>query len=98
MKVILPNKQVIYLDHELDIDEKLKIVESLLYEWEDVIHENWLSNSVKYFLDSLSSFLVWKRQKDKYVLSKKQLELMKRADRTILLSALESASDEDSEV
>lgn len=65
MKIILPNKQVIYLDHELDIDEKLKIVKSLLREWEEVIHENWLSDSVKYFLNSLSSFLVLGKKRSK---------------------------------
>lgn len=98
MKVVLPNQQAIYLDHELEIDEKMKIVESLLCEWEEIIYENWLSDSVKCFLDSLATFLLWKKKKDKSMLSKNQLNLMKRSDRTILLSALESASDEDSEV
>ena len=58
-QVKLPNGEKVKLKKNISIDEKIKIVEDLVSDWDDFIRLNWHSKSVKFFLNSLSNYLVW---------------------------------------
>lgn len=87
VKVRLPDGTRVLLDDKATYEERLKKVNELLEEWTDVIKENskiWFSNAVKYFLDSLSSYLLWSKdiKSEHEILSKNKLEIMnRRSDR-----------------
>lgn len=83
MKVQLPNSDKIELDTNISLKEKMEVVKQLTEEWMSVITQNWNDNKVKYFLDTLTNYLVWhkdgrqngqKGNEDKYVLSKKKVD------------------------
>lgn len=80
VKIQLPNSTRIELDNNLSLEEKKRLVEELIEEWKPIIESGWESNSVKYFLDSLTNYLVWhkeeedKGKEDKYIMSKKKLD------------------------
>src|SRR5690606_18140445 len=87
MKIQLPNGQKSNLDENISFEEKLQIVEDLVEEWMPVIILNWHSNSIKFFLDSLSNYLVWHKEEDengykgyedKEILSRKKMEKLIR--------------------
>lgn len=84
MKIQLPNREKIILEDNLSLEDKMKLVLSLVNEWRDVCLENWSSNAVKYFLDSLSSYLLWhknnddKDKKNNGILSRYKLLMMNR--------------------
>lgn len=83
MDLKLPNGKEIILDENLNITEKIDIVNSLVEEWENFCIENWTNYNVKFFLDNLSNYLVWHKEdrekdkrgkEDKFILSKKKVE------------------------
>ena len=82
MKLHLPNGKKITLDNNLEIEEKIELSSKLLEEWHDIIHKNWTSISVVYFLDGLANYLVWHKEKedfnteDKEVISLRKIEEM----------------------
>lgn len=91
MKIKLPNGTDFELNDNLDINGKLKEVERLVNEWQSEITSNWNGNNVKYFIDSLSNYLVWHKEdreigkrgkEDKDVLSKKKTEKLVRYKKT----------------
>lgn len=90
LEVFLPNGKNILLDENISLEDKIKKTEELTEIWSDEISKNWHSNSVKYFLDSLSNYLVWhkeeedkiKKTEDKYVLSRKKIEKMVKFKKT----------------
>ena len=59
MKIQLPNGKQHTLDDDITLEGKIVEVNNLLKEWEFEIHNGWDSNAVKFFLDSLSNYLVW---------------------------------------
>lgn len=106
MKVTLPDGSAKVLDTSLNLDDKLKLTFELTEEWNSVIIENWNSKSVKYFLDSLSNFLVWhkeddeklKRTENKYILSRKKTEKLSRYKSTSKQINFSDLNKEDKEV
>lgn len=103
MKIQLPDGKPHNLEDNIAINEKLRIVDELTNEWLDVIIQNWHSNSVKYFLDSLTNYIVWhkdedeKGREDKEVLSRTKLEQMnkfKKRGKTVNFTDLTSDQKE----
>lgn len=88
MKIQLPNGRQHNLEESITLEEKLKIVESLTEEFHEIIIKNWNSNSVKFFLDSLTNYLVWHKEieekgsEDKEILSRKKVEKLTRYKKT----------------
>lgn len=97
MKIQLPNGQKIDLDENVDLQEKIFLVNHLSNDWMPIIILNWNSNSVKYFIDTLANYLVWHKDKeeqgreDKEILSRGKLEKMnkfKKRSKTVNFSDL----------
>ena len=96
MKLKLPNGEKIELNEKLSIKEKLKIVNDLVDEWDEQIHESWFNTKIKYFLDGLANYLVWHKDEherntvDKYVLSVVKVEELsgKRKGKSIPFSSM----------
>ena len=106
MKIQLPNGQQHILDEHISLDEKLKVVEDLTEEFMEIIKLNWNSNSVKFFLDSLTNYIVWHKEdreegkrglEDKEILSKKKLEKMVRFKKTSKTTNFSDLSKADAE-
>lgn len=76
MKIRLPNGEQHILKDDITLDEKVKIVEELTEQWKSEIENCWDSNAVKFFLDSLSNYLVW--HKDNKDVNKEDKEVMSR--------------------
>ena len=76
MKIRLPNGEQHILKDDITLDEKVKIVEELTEQWKSEIDNCWNSNAVKFFLDSLSNYLVW--HKDNKDVNKEDKEVMSR--------------------
>lgn len=104
MKIQLPNGKKLVLDESISIEKKLKKVEELTEEFMVTINEYFKSNynsksksnTVGFFLDGLSNYLVWhkededKNKQDKEILSIKKVEQMegKRKAPSIPFSSL----------
>jgi hypothetical protein len=135
MKIQLPNGEQAYLDESLTKDEKKAVAQKLSDEWRDLSRENWNSNSIKYFLDTLANYLVWhkepkralqrdrmvlakrpthtyvsyrlteaencvteKGQEDKYVLSRKKMEMLVRYKKTSKATNFTDLTDKHKEI
>lgn len=104
MKIQLPDGKQKTLDENITLEEKKKIVEELTEKWMYVLRLNWYSNSVKYFLDSLSNYLVWHKEEDqkgtedKDILSRKKLEKMSKMKKTSKQVNFSDLSKEQSEL
>lgn len=100
MKIQLPNGQQRNLDDNLTIDEKKEVVVGLVEEFDDIIHSNWDGNAVKFFLDSMTNYLVWHKSEeesgkhDKEVMSRNKTNRMIRGRKDIPFSDL-SAKDRE---
>lgn len=100
MKIQLPNGKKHSLDDGISLGEKIKAVESLIKEWNEVIIINWNSDSVKFFLDSLSNYLVWHKEnqssikEDKEVMSKNKTNRLHRGRNDIPFSSLSNRDRE----
>lgn len=101
MKIQLPNGEQAELNESLTLEEKMEVVNTYTQEWEDSISANWEKNQIKFFLDTLSNYLVWHKEpeikhagagsEDKEILSRKKLEMMskfKKTSKTINFSNL----------
>lgn len=94
MKVLLPNGEQLNLQEDITLDEKIALVEELTIQWREEINSNWSSNSVMYFLDSLSNYLVWHKDdvnskiEDKEVMSKNKTNRLHRGRKDIPFSNL----------
>lgn len=103
MKIKLPDGQKIELDENISIDKKIDKVKKLLNDYMFEIENNWNSNSIKYFLDGLSNYLVWHKEKaekgkeDKDILSIKKIEEMigKRKSKSMPFSSISTRQKED---
>lgn len=92
MKIQLPNGEQTELDESLTLEEKLAVVNTYTQEWEESISANWEKDQIKYFLDTLSNYIVWHKEpeikhagagsEDKEVLSRKKMEMMKKFKKT----------------
>ena len=88
VRIQLSNGQIVTLDESIEIKDKIDAVTDLVDEWMPILIVNWNSNAVKYFLDSLSNYIVWhkeekeKGKEDKEVLSRKKMEKMVRFKKT----------------
>lgn len=103
MNIQLPNGEKHELDESISMQEKLKVVEGLTEEWMPIIKSNWNSNSVKYFLDTLTNYLVWHKEEeergseDKEVMSRSKLEQMnkfKKRSKTVNFTDLNAEQQE----
>ena len=97
MKIILPNGSETRLDDGLNLEDKIKKVEELVNEFSEVIFENWKSDNVKFFLDSLSNYLMWHkedgdRSHDKEVMSRNKTNRMVRGRKDTPFSSLSKQS------
>lgn len=94
MKIQLPDGQKHNLDEEISLEEKIREVERLTSQWIDVILENWESNSIRFFLDSLANYLVWHKEdvnditEDKEVMSKNKTNRLHRGRKDTPFSSL----------
>lgn len=96
MKIQLPNGERITLPGDLQIKEKIELVQEMVAEWDELICKNWESDTIVFFLDGLANYLVWhkeeekKNKQDKYVFSIKKVEQMsgKRKALSIPFSSL----------
>jgi hypothetical protein len=100
MKIQLPNGEKHNLDEAISLEEKINVVKNLTSDWRDVIIQNWNSNSIRYFLDSLANYLVWHKDdntditEDKEVMSKNKTNRLHRGRKDIPFSSL-SATDRE---
>lgn len=99
MKVLLPSGIEHELDEKLELSEKIAKVEELLFEHSESIINNWKSDNVKFFLDSLSNYLVWHKEDgesghDKEVMSKNKTNRMIRGRKDTPFSSLGKQSKE----
>jgi hypothetical protein len=99
MKIQLPDGQRHILDECISLEEKLQVVEELTETWMPTLLLNWDSNSVKFFLDSLTNYLVWHKEPnesrhDKEVMSKNKTNRMLRGRKDTLFSDLSKADSE----
>jgi len=99
MKILSPIGETIELKTSITLEEKMMKVNELIGKYETEINKNWNSNPVKYFLDSLSNYIVWhkeeemKNKEDKEVMSHNKVrKLHKFDDKNINFSTL-SESD-----
>lgn len=95
MKIQLPNGVKYNLNEELTLEDKIKKVEEITEEWMPIIKDNWFSDSTKFFLDSLSNYLVWHREEedareDKEVMSRNKTNRLIRGRKDIPFSSLNS--------
>lgn len=93
MKIQLPNGKKVTLDDNIELSEKLVLVQHLTDEWMLIIIENWDSNSTKYFLDSLTNYIVWHKEpedskEDKEVMSRNKTNRLHRGRKDIPFSSL----------
>lgn len=79
----------------MSLKEKVEEVEKLIKEWEYEIYNGWNSNTIKFFLDSLSNFLVWHKEngeaankENKEIMSKTKTNKLYRNRKDILFSNL----------
>lgn len=99
MKIQLPSGQKTTLDDDINLEEKKQVVEDLVTEFEDAIIRNWHSNSVKFFLDALTNYLVWHKEPeesthDKEVMTRNKTNRMLRGRKDIPFSNLSSIDKE----
>ncbi|UGO51096.1 hypothetical protein PQE70_gp262 [Bacillus phage vB_BanS_Nate] len=101
MKIQLPDGKQKTLDENITLEEKKKIVEELTEKWRPICRLNWYSDTIKYFLDSLSNYLVWhkeeeeKQAEDKEVLSRNKTNRLHRGRKDVPFSCL---SEKDKEL
>lgn len=94
MKIRLPNGKQHILKDDITLEEKVKIVEELTEQWKSEIENCWDSNAVKFFLDSLSNYLVWHKdnedinKEDKEVMSRNKTNRLYRGRKDIPFSSL----------
>jgi hypothetical protein len=93
MKIQLPNGKSHTLDEGITLEEKIQVTEDLTEEWMCLIGENWDSNSIRFFLDSLSNYLVWHKEADesghdKEVMSRNKTNRLVRGRKDTLFSDL----------
>lgn len=100
MKIQLPNGKQHELKDGISLEEKVKVVEELTSEWKKEIENNWNSDSVRYFLDSLSNYLVWhkenldSKEEDKEVMSRNKTNRLHRGRKDIPFSNLNNQDRE----
>jgi len=100
MKLLLPNGRKIYLPDTISLEEKMKIVNGIIIEWEDYFRASWNTPKTKACLSILATYLCrgfhrdknvtqGKRVEDPYVWSKKKEQRVKFGDGiTILFSEM----------
>ena len=79
-----PNGSKINLEEDISIEEKLKVVNGLLSDWDSIFELGWNvnNNRITFFVDGLANYLVWhkeldeKGKEDKEVLSIRKVEEM----------------------
>lgn len=104
MKITLPNGKEKILNDHISIEKKLEIVSELSEEFTVITRYNWDGDSVKFFLDSLASYLVWHKEpedkgtEDKEILSVKKLEKMNRFKKTSKTVNFSDLSRKDAEL
>lgn len=88
MKIQLPDGEKHTLDEHITLEDKLVVVKELSEKFLPIIEKNWNSNSVKFFLDSLTNYLVWHKEpedkgsEDKEILSRKKMEKLVKIKKT----------------
>lgn len=87
MRVVTPDNKTIFLDDKADLDERMKIVKQLTEQYQEYYDNAWETNSVKFFLDRLSTYVNTgfkeKYTHDKEVLSLSKLKKMNRGDKRV---------------
>lgn len=84
MKLKLPNGEKIKLNTSLPLEERKKIVNEILEEWDWYFESSWELEKTKVFLEVLSNYLCMvkeeenKNTEDKYILSTTKMKHMKR--------------------
>lgn len=86
MQLLLPNGNKVFLDKSLDYAERVKVVESILSDWEEHFRKTWDMNKTKISLDVLSTYLVVTKEEedrtkeDKFIMSPTKMRKMLRGD------------------
>lgn len=101
MKIQLPNGKQHELEDGISLEQKVEVVEELTRKWQKEIEKNWDSNTVRYFLDSLSNYLVWhkenidSKEEDKVVMSRNKTNRLHRGRKDIPFSNLNNRDKEN---
>lgn len=104
MKIQLPNGEKVELKNGISLEEKVEVVKELTAEWQDEIERGWGSNAIKFFLDSLTNYLVWhkeeedKGKEDKYIMSKKKLDKLSNHRKDSKTTNFSSLNSKDREI
>lgn len=84
MNLKLPNGHKIKLNKNLPLEERKRVVNEILEEWDWFIRESWELMKTKVFLEVLSNYLCMvkegeeKNKEDKYILSATKIKHMQR--------------------
>lgn len=84
MRVKLPNGDKVILDTTLPLDERKKVVDKILQEWNWFFEESWELSKTKNCLDTLSNYICLvkdgdkKNKEDKYIMSLTKLKHLNR--------------------
>lgn len=87
MKLKLPNNDNVNLDTNLPLEDKKRIVNEILLEWEGYFEESWELNKTKVFLEVLSNYLCYAKEKenknkeDKYIMSATKIKHMEKGNK-----------------
>lgn len=84
MKLKLPNGDSIKLDTSLPLEERMRVVNEILAEWNDYFESSWELRKTKVCLEVLSNYLTMvkdgkkKNKEDKYIMSATKIKHMTR--------------------
>jgi hypothetical protein len=95
MKLKLPNGDNILLDTSLPLEERKKIVDNILLEWNEYFESSWELRKTQVCLDVLANYLCLvkdgekKNTEDKFIMSTTKIKKMERgSDKTANFSSL----------
>lgn len=84
MKLILPNKEVRFLDEKMPLEKRKEVVDEILLEWNDYFESSWGLRGTQICLDVLANYICLvkdgedKNKEDKFIMSKTKLRIWRK--------------------
>lgn len=84
MKLILPNKEVRFLDEKMPLEKRKEVVDEILLEWNDYFESSWGLRGTQICLDVLANYICLvkdgedKNKEDKFIMSKTKIKDMEK--------------------